>query len=568
MKGINRFLAATAGLALAMAAGAAPRPAGEAVADLILTGGKVITVDPVGTIAEAVAVRDERIVAVGSVADIATWQGQGTQVLSLKGRTILPGFIDSHSHISGMANVEANYINIQVPPLKDAAAIITRLKAAQAGKPKGAWLIGQGTYNQVMPTRAQLDAAFPDTPVDLQWSVHDHLINHSAAIAMGMTKTFPDPPKGATGRYERTADGEVMITRDAPVPLPAKPMSFAALKEGVRGVLDTFYLRKGITTVSDLSEPETFRAEQQLREEGRLPVRILANYWVKAFGDGESAIVQTGLSTGLGDDWLRLAAIKVPVDGVWGTTAAVYKPFWQGSGTTWVPDNVGGTGFDQPALDRVVLEAHRAGWQIEAHANGDRAQDMILTAYEHAQQAAPRADARDRIEHFGNFMVQDPDRTQERLARMVRDHVIPSPQPAFLWRLTDTNIQEPGVKFFALRDMIALGLHPAGGIDTIGTQNYATYPMFSIARAAGRRTKYGKIVQPEEAISVMEGIRMFTIWAAEAGFIEGNRGSIEVGKLADFAVLDRDPLTTPVEALPDIPVAMTIIGGRIAYRRQ
>ena len=279
-----------------------------------------------------------------------------------------------------------------------------------------------------------------------------------------------------------------------------------------------------------------------------------------------NALQRTGLHTGFGDDMLRLGAIKIILDGVWGTTAAVYKPFWNGSGTTWRSGNVGGTSMDQDTLTWIVTTARKAGWQFQIHANGDRAQDMVLNAYEAAQAAAPDADPRFRIEHFSHFLVQD-ERTTARLNRMVRDHVIPSAQPAFLWRLTDVNIQEPDVKFFALKDMIALGLHPAGGVDTVGTQNYATYPMFSIARAVGRRTKYGKVIQPEQAISVMDGIRMFTIWAAQANFLDKQLGSIEVGKLADFVVLDRDPLTTPADDLGDIPVDMTVLDGKVAYTK-
>jgi hypothetical protein len=150
---------------------------------------------------------------------------------------------------------------------------------------------------------------------------------------------------------------------------------------------------------------------------------------------------------------------------------------------------------------------------------------------------------------------------------MVRDHVIPSPQPAFLWRLTGENIKEPAVKFFALKTMINLGLRPSGGVDTVGTQNFATYPMFSIARAVQRNTKYGAIVQPEEAISVMDGIRMFTTWSAYANHLEANLGSIEVGKLADFVVLHEDPLVAAPSKLGEIPVDMTILDGRIAYQR-
>jgi len=541
-------------------------------ADLVLKNGKVITVDAQETITDAVAIQGNRIVAVG---DVSSWEGSQTKIVDLKGRAVLPGFIDAHSHVEGMANTEAHFVSIQVPPLKDAKAIIEVLKRAQASRPPGAWIIGQGTYNQVMPTRAQLDEAFPDNPVRLDWSAHDKLINHKAAMVMGMTKDFPDPGPGVAGRYERLPNGEVMIVRDAPAPWPRdQEFTYPQLKEAVHDILEKFYLKRGVTTVSDMSSPQTYRAYEELRAEGRLPTRVRINYIIS---NGEQTgptnvrltakdLTKTGLFTGFGDDWIRLGAIKIILDGVWGTTAAVYKPFWNGSGTTWIPDNRGGTAWTQQQLNDAVLEAHKAGWQVQIHANGDRAQDMVLDAYEAAQHAFPREDARDRIEHYGHFVQRD-ERTPQRLERMARDHVIPSPQPAFLWRLTNVNIKEPDITFFAMKTLISHGFHPAGGVDTIGTQNFATCPLFSIERAVRRDTKYGAIVQPEEAISVMDGIRMYTIWSAYANFLDKKLGTIEVGKLADFVVLHSDPLTTPIERLSEVPIDMTVLDGKIVYTR-
>src|SRR5262249_57242927 len=176
-----------------------------------------------------------------------------------------------------------------------------------------------------------------------------------------------------------------------------------------------------------------------------------------------------------------------------------------GSGTTWIPDNRGGTAWTQDQLNDAVLEAHRAGWQVQIHANGDRAQDMVLDAYEAAQRAFHREDARDRIEHYGHFVQKD-ERTPQRLARMARDHVIPSPQPAFLWRLTHVNIKEPNITFFAMKTLISRGLHPAGGVDTVGTQNFATCPLFSIQRAVRRYTQSSPIFQPVHTIPLMHHI--------------------------------------------------------------
>ncbi len=532
-------------------------------ADLVLVNAKVITVDAKERIAHSVAVLGNRIVAVDGTDE---WVGPTTRVIDLKGRTLLPGFIDAHSHVEGMADVQAHTIDIQAPPLKDGKAIIARLKEAQKVLPPRAWLRGNGTYNQVMPTREELDEAFPDNPVRLDWSAHDNLINHAAAVALKLDRTFPDPPKGSTGRLERNKDGEVTIIRDYKVDFPVDAFPYAEKKEALRKVLRDFYLHRGVTTVSDLSTADAYRAYQDLKDAGQLPTRVRMNPFIRQPAQLD-ALLTTGMRTGLGDDMLMVGAVKIILDGVWGTTAAVYKPFWNGSGTTFIPNNIGGTSRSQEQLTREIVAAHGAGWQVEIHANGDRAQDMTLNAYEAAQKAYPRPDARDRIEHFAHFLVQDEARTEERLRRMVADRIIPSAQVAFLWRLTDTNIREPGIQFFALRRLIDLGLHPTGGVDNIGTQPFATYPMFSIQRAVARDTKYGRIVQPEQAITVMEAIKMFTIWAAEANFLEKSLGSIEIGKIADFVVLGGDPLTTPKTKLSEIPVEMTILDGKIQYDR-
>ncbi|MFN8061340.1 MAG: amidohydrolase [Vicinamibacterales bacterium] len=534
-------------------------PGARAPADLVLRGGKVVTVDAQNRITSAVAIAGPRIVATGSDDEIARFVGPATQVVELRGRTVTPGFIDAHSHVEGLAESEHFFVPIHIPhSVKTTDEIVERLKARAAQLPAGSWIVGQGTYNQPMPSREELDRALPSHPVVLRWSAHDLLINHAAVQAADLAKV-PDP-KGI-GKIERTPEGEPMILRDADVPLPLPRPTADQRRSWLAPTLREFYLERGVTSVYDLSSPETYAAYQDLRARGELPVRILASY------RGVPSIIESGLHTGFGDDWIRLGAIKLVLDGVWGTTAATYRPAWNGSGTTWVPNNVGGTSATQEAFDRTVLDAHVHGWQVWVHANGDRAQDMVLTAYERAQQALSRPDARHRIEHFGHFLVQDPARTAERLARMRRGGIIPAPQVVFLWRLTDVNLREPDVTFFPMKTLIDMGFHPAGGSDTLGTQNFATNPMFAISVAVNRKSKFGTPVNPEEAISPMDAIRMLTIWAAYGGFEEKVKGSIEAGKLADLVVLSGDPLTIAPERIADITPELTILDGRIVHRR-
>ena len=541
----------------------APPSLAAQTADLVLRGGKVITVDGAERIAQAVAVEGSRITTVGTEEEIARRIGPKTRVIDLAGRALLPGFIDAHSHVEGLAESEQARLPIHIPhSLETTADVLTRLRERASEIPAGTWIVGQGTYNQPMPTREDLDRAVPDHPVVLRWSAHDLLLNHQAVVVAGL-ENAPDPPNGI-GRIERTPSGEPAILRDTGIELPIPQSTYDEMRQWIPKTLRDFYLSKGVTSVYDMSSPQiAYRIYQELKDKGDLPVRLLISY---RYTEAEP-LLRVGIRTGFGDDWLRVGAIKFHQDGVWGTTAATYHPAWKGSGTTWVPENYGGVRFEQDELDARVLEAHLGGWQIFVHANGDRAQDMTITAIERAQKTAPRPDPRHRIEHFAHFLVQDPGRTGERLSRMKRSAIIPAPQVAFLWRLTDEGVKEPNVKFFPMKTLLDQGFHPAGGSDTLGTQNFATDPMFSLSVAVNRKTKYDTPVQAEEAISAMEAIKMFTIWAAYGGFEEKVKGSIEPGKLADLVVLSGDPLTTPPERLIELHADLVILDGKVAYQR-
>jgi predicted amidohydrolase YtcJ len=542
------------------------------VADIVFRRGAVITVDPQERVASAVAIAGNRIAAVGSDQEISRFVGPRTRVVDLNGRALLPGFIDSHSHVEGLAVSEQLYVPIQAPPLKDANEIVATLKARAAQVPPGSWIVGQGTYNQVMPTREQLDRELPQHPVVLRWSAHDLLINHMANEMAGLGRGTPNPT--GMGRIERAPNGEPAILRDAGIEPPLPRPSVEQLRQWLPSTLRDFYLARGVTTVYDMSSPDVaHKIYQELNAKRQLPVRLRLNYIVGASdligsrADTLGALLRDRVRPESGDDWIRVGALKIILDGVWGTTAAVYRPAWEGSGTTWTANNVGGVSRTQDVLNKQVVGGHKAGWQMWIHANGDRAQDMVLTAYEAAQQAMPRPDARHRIEHFAHFLTQDASRTDERLTRMLRGRVIPAPQVAFLWRLTDQNLKEPDVKFFALATLLKRGFHPSGGSDTLGTQNFATNPWFSIATAVNRKTKFGAVVQREEAIAVMDAIRMQTIWAAFAGFQEKDKGSIEVGKLADLVVVSENPLKIGAERLGQVQTDITVVDGRIAYQR-
>ena len=539
------------------------------------SGGPVITVDPQDRIASAIAIVGNRIAAVGSEREITRFGSVRAPAWSIStaGRSC-PGSSISHSHVEGLAISEQLYVPIQAPPLKDANEIIARLKARAAQLPPGTCIVGQGTPQPGDADARAARSRAASHPVVLRWSAHDLLIDHMANEMAGLGLGGTPNPTGM-GRIERAPNGEPAILRDAgiepPLPRPSVEATAAvAAVDPARLLSRTRRDERGPTCRHPMWRT---RSTQELNAKQQLPVRLRLNYIVGAAdlnggkSDTLTALLRDRVRPDSGDDWIRIGALKIILDGVWGTTAAVYRPAWEGSGTTWTANNVGGVSRTQDVLNKQVAEGHKAGWQMWIHANGDRAQDMVLTVYEAAQQAMPRPDARHRIEHFAHFLTQDASRTDERLTRMLRGKIIPAPQVAFLWRLTDQNLKEPDVKFFALATLLERGFHPSGGSDTLGTQNFATNPWFSIATAVNRKTKYGATVQPKEAIAVMDAIRMQTIWAAFAGFQEKDKGSIEVGKLADLVVVSENPLKIAAERLGQVQTDITVIDGRIAYQR-
>jgi predicted amidohydrolase YtcJ len=408
-----------------------------------------------------------------------------------------------------------------------------------------------------MPTRAELDRELPDHPVLLRWSAHDYLINRRAAEASSITKDTPDPEGGT---IEHGPDGEPEILRETATRLAKVPVpSYSEMREAIRSSLHDLFLAQGVTTVYEMPHgPEPVRIYQELHDSGELPVRLSVSFFIgPGYAFELEDLLSTGVRTGFGDDWLRIGAIKVILDGA-GVSAATYD---RNPGT----GSRGTLSRTPELLAAQVLAAHKAGWQIWIHAIGDRAQDIALDSFEAAQKELPRADARHRIEHFGNAVLHKGG--EERYERMERGRIIPVPEASFLWASTGARRPRAGVTSYAIKSLIERGFHPPGNSDTLGTMTMAINPWFPITRAVLRTARDGTEVDPQEAIQVMDGIRMHTLWAAESGFEEKLKGSIEVGKLADLVVVSKDPLGVSADQLLELRAEMTIVDGKIAFRR-
>jgi predicted amidohydrolase YtcJ len=532
---------------------------GIATAEMIFTGGQVHTVNARNDVVEAVAVGRRRIRAVGSAADIRALAGPGTREVALRGRSLLPGFIDAHCHLTGLGMAMVS-IDCKALGMQSIEALQKAVYERAATQPPGTWIRGRG-YDQTRlregrhPNRDDWDAVAPDHPVIFTRTCgHIASVNSRALMAAGITDRTPDP---TGGRYDRDAGrnlGVAYETAQTPLQMAALPTAEefgAALMRA-----SAAYLAAGCTSVHDaggLVGP-AFGPCQDLVEAGRLKLRIYAFATVNSLQHPVMGVLGAGLRSRLGDERLRLGAFKVMTDGSSsGPTAATRQPYTSNS------QDCGILYWDQQGLDDLLGRAHRQGFQCTVHAVGDRAIEQTLNALARAQRECPRDGLRHRIEHCA---ICPPDLRD----RVRAQHIVPAMQPAFFWEFGDGYIQNYGRPradtMFPVKSLIAAGVPVAGSSDAPVT-HYA--PLFGIEQALTRKTMAGDVCGPDECLDLTTAIRMHTINGAFASFEEGFKGSLEVGKAADLVVLADDLSRVPVEQLRHVDVAMTVIGGEVVY---
>lgn len=526
-------------------------------ADLIFLGGRVHTVNATNAIVPALAVADGKIAAVGSDGEITALEGPRTRVVELKGRALLPGFIDAHCHLVGVGMLMTS-IDCKAPGRQSIRALQAAVRERAASQPPGTWIRGRGYDHSRLaekrhPNRLDWDAVAPEHPVIFTRTCgHIASVNSQALAAAGITDATPDP---AGGKYDRDGGrnlGVAYETAQTPLIVAAMPSRDELRAAIVRA--DEAYIAAGCTSVHDaggLVGP-AFVPAQELHAAGKLRVRIYAFATVNSRQHPLMGLLGTGVHTGLGDARLRLGAFKVMTDGSSsGPTAATREPYTSNC------HDCGILYWNQDDLDDLIGQAHRQGFQCTVHAVGDRAIDQTLTAMARAQREAPRTGLRHRIEHCG---ICPPDLR----ARVVGQGIVPAMQPAFFWEFGDGYIVNYGPHradtMFPAKSLLAAGVRVAGSSDAPVT-HWA--PLFGIEQALTRATSDGQVCGADERVDLTSAIRMHTLNGAYAEFAEGWKGSLEVGKVADLVVLAEDLARVPVTELRQVPVAMTVVGGEV-----
>jgi hypothetical protein len=526
-------------------------------ATLVILHARAWTGDPRQSWAEAVAVRGDRIVAVGSSDEVNRHTGAGTRVIDAQGRMLVPGFNDAHLHF-----LDAGFrlASVQLRDAKTPAEFIARIQAFAATVPPGTWITG-GDWNHELwggelPRRDWIDAVTPNHPVWV-WRLDGHmgLANSVALRAAGVTAATPEVEGGTIVRGpggEPTGvlkdNAMTLVSRVEPVPPPE--MSARALEAAMRHVA-----ANGVTSVQNMGTWEQLEVFERAHAAGKLRTRIYAAVPLKTW----ERLRDTVATRGRGDSWLRIGALKGFVDGSLGShTAAFLEPF------TDAPNDRGLLVNTPEDLYRWTSGADKAGLHVLVHAIGDRAIRLQLDIFKRVAAENGPKDRRFRIEHAQHIAPAD-------LARFAAEGIIPSMQPYHAiddGQWADKVIGPERAKTtYAFRSLRDTGARLAFGSDWFVAP---PTPLEGIYAAVTRRTLDGAHPGgwvPEQRIGVEDALRAYTIGSAYAAFEEQEKGTLEAGKLADFALLERDITRIPPEEIRDVKVMLTVVGGQVVYER-
>ncbi|BBK42056.1 amidohydrolase [Allostella vacuolata] len=534
--------------------------------DLILHGGRIATLDAAGTVVEALAVLGGRIVARGSDAEIMGLAGPGTRMIDLAGRTAIPGIVDSHCHPDSYAARLARWHDVGPAAIADRGALLDRIARACRDLPADGWFAGYRFNDHKsggFPIREELDAASGGRPVFiLRTDGHLGVASSAAFAACGISDNAEDPPFGRFDRHPATNRFTGLLRETATHIFLAEIHGGDTEQQIAGGLKQVFadWNRYGITTVyNSLAGARSIRAYQLLEAEGGLTMRV--GIIVSGREDGlVESYAAAGIRSGFGSDWVRVIGVEwCPDCSTSGRTAAYYEPY-VGKRIEGEPENnCGMLLYEADDLKRRATLAHKAGLQVMIEGLGDRGIDFALDAIEAALTAHPVADHRMRVEHCCYV-------TPPILERIKRLGVVDSSATGFMYDLGDGYIANRGQEamrwMWPHRSLIDAGIPAPGHSDAMVCQ---ANPFVAIWSMVNRRSDSGGDLDIREAITVDEALRAYTILGAWSGREEAIKGSLEVGKLADIAVLDRDPYTIPADELRRVRVDVTIVDGRICH---
>jgi len=522
--------------------------------ELILHNANIYTSDPKQPKSQAIAISNGKIVAVGTDKDILYLSSSKTHKIDMGGKTITPGFIDAHSHPAYSGNAHLRNVDCDLRSIKE---IQDALKEASLKKPPGEWIFGfkyddtktaEGRYI----TRYDLDLITAEHPIKIvHRGGHTAYVNSMALKLANIDRNTPTPEGGEIVRDE---DGEPTgLLKENAVDLVNQlaPEEFTTQdrQEGVR-IITEMMSKSGVTSVTDAYGGQAdLKAYHDAYNAGELSSRI---YCMIGYYEIDDMIAQ-GIKTGDGDNWIRIGGMKLTCDGsISERTARLSEPY------VGRPDDFGIIVMDEEELYSYAIKAHKANWQIGIHANGDVGIDKSLNVFERIQKEHPRQDPRFRLEHC---TVVNP----ELIQRIKNLNAIPCPFSTYVYFHGEKMVnygQERLENMFAVRSFLD------AGINVTQTSDYPPgpfEPMMAIQSSVTRTDMSGNIWGASQKISVEEAIKVGTINGAYASYEETIKGSLEMGKLADLVVLDKNPAQVDPNTIVDIKIQRTMVDGKWVY---
>jgi len=527
---------------------------------LLVHGGPILTMDPAQPVVEAVGFEFGRIVAVGSTSDVALSLGSVSEEIFLDGRLATPGLYDAHAHVM-MTGFALGEIDLSAETTPSIRTIVEKVRAVALESAPGVWIVGQG-YDQASlleqrhPTRSDLDEVSPNNPVILWRSCHHILVANSAALlAGGIDEHTPDP---GDGRIDRDHHGvPTGVLREAACNLVTRSQPERTEQEIAEAIVagGAIFREHGVTSVAEagISSSAQLRAYQGLHQAGLLPLRT---YLMMIIDQTLDELIALGIRSGFGNDWLRIGNAKLFSDGsIGGRTARMRAPY-EGEA-----ENVGIWMISPAELKAKVLKAHQAGFQIGIHAIGDAAIELVLNAYDEAQAAFPREDARHRIEHCSIVDLALID-------RIAAQGSVPIPGTTFLHYTRPAYEQNLGRERFryayAMHTFAERGIIAAASSDA---PVVPVNPMLGIETMVTRLDRLGESAWTEERISVEDAIKAYTWNAAYASHEETVKGALKPGYLADLTVFETDLRIIEPTSLRHAKVDYTIVDGTVVHER-
>jgi hypothetical protein len=536
-------------------------PTHGAHATLVLRGGNVVTMDPARANVGAIAVRGDRILAIGSDDEMGKWIGPGTQVVDLDGLTVAPGFIDAHTHVVSNApdprNVDLR--DFYDPSVRSVRVMLDRLAAAAGSVPVDDWVVAVASPMQDtrledgrLPTKAELDRSLGGRAGYITVGPHTTLASSRALEIAGISRDGPDDRGGAIDRGEGGEPTGLLREASQSLVKSRRPPGVDTLADRLLAELRRCASR-GATMIHDVViHPDEIRAYQQLMWSGRLPVRVQLMVRVFQAAFDPSALADLGLGTGFGNELVRIGGAKVSVDG--GFDQAVFRPL-ENDGSRL--HSVQRMTLDE--LEEIVSRYHALGSRLCIHASGDAALELALESLERALHDHPREDHRHRIEHMGNWAM-----TPEHLGRARRMWVVPVPNASELVYMAgaarDTFDERRLGNPFAFRSIVEAGLPLVLASDGGGL--WPVDPLRDVAAASSDRGETGL---GDETVDAEEALAAVTRNAAWIGFEERVAGTLGEGLRADLAILDADPRTASLSSRDPIGVVATLLGGRVTH---